>query len=100
VALFDKWAFVEKHIDQEQWYIKLTGGMFDGIVYKYTDVKMHPDDESISFDYVVEDCDNDPTGTDDFNQAVGDILKHVIFDAIDARDYAIGEDGRDTNNTI
>ena len=97
--LFDTWAFVEKDIDQEHWFIKLKGGKYNGIVYRYTNIKLIPDSESISFDYdIVEHYDNDPTGKVDFNIATGDILKAVLDDAFKEKDYVIG-DKRDTNNS-
>lgn len=100
MALYDKWAFVEKGIDQEHWFIQLTGGDYDGVVYRYTDVKLLPDSESISFDYeIVEYLDEDPKGQVEFNEAVGEILKHVLHDAMAAKDYVIGENERSISNS-
>ena len=88
-ALFDKWSFVEKDLDQDSWYIRLTGGKFHGVVYKYERIKLDPDTESINFDYEIEDYQNieDPHGTDDFNIAAGKILRSVLDDAFERKDF-------------
>jgi hypothetical protein len=92
MALYDKWAFVEKDLDQKHWFIKLTGGDYGGVIYRYTDVKLLPDSESISFDYeIVEHYGDDPKGQVEFNTAVGDILKCVLHDAMEAQDYVLGK---------
>lgn len=98
---YDKWSFVEKDLDQEQWFIKLEGGLYHGVVYSYDAIKLNEDNESISFDYdVVDYLDEDPHGTPRFNECVGEILKLVLDDAMKAGDYVIGKkDERSTNNT-
>jgi hypothetical protein len=97
--LYDAWSFVEKDLDQDQWYVGLTGGKYDGVVYNYEDIKMLPDEETLTFDYtVIEFCDDDPEGKPEFNGVVGEILTLVLEDAIQAKDYVIG-DKRNTDNT-
>ena len=97
--LYESWSFVEKDLDQDQWYIRLVGGKYDGVVYTYDSIKLLPDDESLSFDYyVIEFYDDDPHGKPEFNRVVGDILKLVLEDAMKTKDYVIGE--RDTNDTV
>jgi hypothetical protein len=97
---YDKWTFVEKDLDQDQWYIKLDGGLYHGVVYSYDGIKLNESDESISFDYeVVDYLDEDPHGTQRFNNCVGEILKLVLDDAMEAGDYVIGDkSGRSPNN--
>jgi hypothetical protein len=100
--LYDKWSFVEKDLDQEHWYIKLEGGLYHGVVYKYEAIKLNESTESVDFDYNVEDwVDEDPHGTPKFNKMVGEILKLVLDDAVKAGDYIIGDksEQRSTDNT-
>lgn len=96
-----KWSFVEKDLDQDQWYIKLEGGFYSGVVYSYDSIKLNEDDESISFDYdVVDYLDDDPHGSIRFNKCIGEILKLVLEDAMKAGDYVIGDkDERSPDNS-
>ena len=100
--LYDSWSFVEKDLDQDQWYIKINGGKYHGVVYNYDAIKLLPDDESLSFDYdIIDFLDEDPYGHPEFNGVVGEILKLVLDDAMEANDYVIGKkDERNTDNTI
>lgn len=94
--LFDKWSFVEKDFDQTDWYIKLTGGKFDGVIYKYERIKLDTDNESINFDYEISEYPNDnPQGTDEFNSAAGVILRSVLEDAFERQDYVLGDKPKD-----
>lgn len=90
--LYDKWSFVEKDSDQEHWFIKLSGGKYHGVVYKYDKIQLIDETESINFDYEVVDwLDNNPEGVNEFNELVGNILKHVLEDALKHDDYIVGE---------
>ncbi|MBI33558.1 MAG: hypothetical protein CMD98_06800 [Gammaproteobacteria bacterium] len=95
---FVSWSFVERDLDQDQWYIRLDGGKYSGVVFNYTSIKLLPEDESMSFDYDVKDwLEEDPHGTPEFNKVVGNILKHVLDDAMDKQDFVLGE--RDINDS-
>jgi len=100
--LYDKWSFVEKDLDQDQWYVKLTGGKYHGVVYNYNSIKANETTESIDFDYEVVDwLDDNPHGEPEFNQVAGDILQLVLKDAMEAGDYVLGDkdESRSTDNT-
>jgi|TARA_B100001079_G_C16003673_1_gene337185 hypothetical protein len=89
---YKKWSFVEKDLDQDQWYIRLDGGKYHGVVFNYTSIKMITEDETLTFDYEIRDYyDDDPHGKPEFNAVVGEILKYVLEDAIDKKDFVIGE---------
>lgn len=88
---FDKWSFVEKDMDQDHWYVKLEGGKYHGVVYKYEAIKLNETTESINFDYEIEDyLDDDPHGHHDFNVAAGEILRSILDDAMEKEDYVVG----------
>ena len=90
--LYNKWSFVEKDIDQEHWFIKLEGGKYHGVVFKYSSIKLNETTESIDFDYEVTDwLDEDPTGVQEFNEMLGELLKLVLDDAFAAGDFVIGD---------
>lgn len=89
---FDTWAFVEKNLDQDHWYIRLTGGKYHGVVYHYDTIRLNEETESINFDYdVIDYLDEDPHGDPEFNVALGDILKVILDDAMQAGDYVLGD---------
>ncbi len=98
---YDKWSFVEKDMDQKHWFIKLEGGKYHGVVFKYDAIRLNETTESINFDYEVVDwLDDDPHGTDRFNKVTGDLLKLVLDDAFEHGDYIIGDKGeRSPNNS-
>jgi hypothetical protein len=90
-AAFDKWSFVEKDIDQEHWFVRLTGGKYHGVVYKYESIKLNDTTQSIDFDYeVIDYLGDDPHGEVAFNKATGDILRSILDDAMDKNDYVLG----------
>lgn len=89
--LYDSWSFVEKDLDQKHWFIKLEGGKYHGVVYKYESIKLNDSNESIDFDYEISDwLDEDPTGIHEFNMIAGEVLKLVLDDAFEAGDFVIG----------
>ena len=89
---FRKWSFVDQHgRDDDHWYIRLDGGEYHGVIYRYIDVKLNETTESINFDYeIVEYPTNNPHGMPAFNLALGDILKSILDDAMEKQDYILG----------
>ena len=48
---FKKWSFVDKNdLDNEHWYVRLEGGEFHGVIYRYMEIKLNETTESINFD--------------------------------------------------
>ena len=36
---FEKWSFVDRNdLDTEHWYVRLEGGEYREVIYRYTDV--------------------------------------------------------------
>ena len=89
---FKKWSFVDKNdLDNEHWYVRLDGGEYHGVIYRYTDVKLNDTTKSINFDYEIVDYPmDDPHGDPKFNAALGDILKSILDDAFEKQDYVLG----------
>jgi len=89
---FKKWSFVDQHgRDDEHWYVRLDGGTYTGIVYRYLNVKLNETTKSINFDYeIVEYPMDNPHGDPRFNEAAGDILKSILDDAFEKQDYVLG----------
>jgi hypothetical protein len=88
---FKEWSFVEKGFDQEHWYVKLTGGRYHGVVFKYEHIRLNETTESIDYDYeVVDYMDDDPHGEDEFNNATGLILRSILDDAMEQQDFVVG----------
>ena len=89
---FRKWSFVDQlGRDDEHWYIRLEGGDFNGVIYRYESIKLNETNQSINFDYEIVDYPMDnPHGKLEFNQAAGDILKSILDDAMEKKDYILG----------
>ena len=90
---FKKWTFVDKNdLDNERWYVRLEGGTFHDVIYRYMDVKLNETTQSINFDYEIVDYPfEDPHGDTKFNEAAGDILKSILDDAMAKQDYVLGK---------
>ena len=90
---FKKWTFVDKNdLDNEHWYVRLEGGIFHDVIYRYMDVKLNETTQSINFDYEIVDYPfEDPHGDTKFNEAAGDILKSILDDAMAKQDYVLGK---------
>jgi|GEM_PF-1660160 hypothetical protein len=90
---FNKWTFVDKNdLDNEHWYVRLEGGTFHNVIYRYMDVKLNETTQSINFDYEIVDYPfEDPHGDTKFNEAAGDILKSILDDAMAKQDYVLGK---------
>ena len=90
---FNRWTFVDQHgRDDDHWYIRLDGGEFHGVIYRYESIKLNEETESINFDYEIVDYPTmeDPHGKPQFNKAVGDILKSILDDAMEKQDFILG----------
>ena len=93
VIPFNKWTFVDQHgRDDNHWYIRLEGGVYHDVIYRYMKVSLNMDEESINFDYEVVDypMENTPHGDELFTAAAGEILKSIMDDATLDQDYKIG----------
>ena len=76
----------------EHWYVRLEGGKFHGVIYRYMEIKLNETTQSINFDYEVVDYPgDDPHGETEFNEAAGDILKSILDDAMAKQDYVLGK---------
>ena len=90
---FKKWTFVDKNdLDNENWYVRLEGGKFHDVIYRYMEIKLNETTQSINFDYEIVDYPgDDPHGETEFNETAGDILKSILDDAMAKQDYVLGK---------
>ena len=90
---FKKWTFVDKNdLDNEHLYVRLEGGKFHDVIYRYMEIKLNETTKSINFDYEIVDYPfDDPHGEPEFNEAAGDILKSILDDAMAKQDYVLGK---------
>ena len=89
---FRSWKFVDQYgRDDDHWYVRLDGGEYHNVIYRYTDIKLNDTTESINFDYeIVEYPTINPHGMPAFNLALGDILKSILDDAMEKQDFILG----------
>jgi|TARA_B110000263_G_C15130812_1_gene428746 hypothetical protein len=89
---FEKWSFVDRNdLDTEHWYIRLEGGEYNEVIYRYLDVKLNDTTKSINFDYeIVEFPMETPHGDPQFNEAAGNILQSILADTMEKQDFVLG----------
>ena len=77
---FEKWSFVDRNdLDTEHWYVRLEGGEYHDVIYRYMDVKLNDTTKSINFDYEIVDYPMEtPHGHPQFNEAAGNILQSIL----------------------
>ena len=104
----DSYTFVEKKGD-EDWYVKIKDGEFKGLVYKYGRIEVaedHGEDTArLKFQFHIETIPSDLEITKEelnedftFLNTIGDILTHIIEDAMDSGKYKIGKDDKPTDS--
>jgi|TARA_B110000908_G_C10045160_1_gene353675 hypothetical protein len=90
---FQKWSFVDKQdLDTDHWYVRLDGGKYHNVIFRFMKVSLNMDAQQIDFDYEVVEYPmaDDPHGEPQFTEAAGDILKSILDDAALQQDYIIG----------
>ena len=89
---FEKWSFVDRNdLDTEHWYVRLEGGEYHDVIYRYMDVKLNDTTKSINFDYEIVDYPMEtPHGHPQFNEAVGNILQSILADTMEKQDFVLG----------
>jgi hypothetical protein len=100
---FNKWSFVDRNdLDTQHWYIRLTGGKYHDVIYRYLKISLNMDAQSINFDYEVIEypTTDNPHGEPQFTDAVGDILKSILDDATLQQDYVIGPKEKKDEDTL
>ena len=104
----DSYTFVEKKGD-EDWHVKIKDGEFKGIVYKYGRIEVAEDHDEetarLKFQFHIEKIPTELEMTveelnEDFTflNTIGDILTHIIEDAMDSGKYKIGNDDKPTDS--
>ena len=83
----DKYETLES-VKHGTFIIRLTGGQFDGIEFRYGRVAFDTNDEgTLNFDYFVEKDEYNDLADDDvkksFHQYIGDILVEMIQSSLD-----------------
>lgn len=103
----DDYTFADNGFN-EMWAIRLKN-MYEGVVYCYGKVSAKLDEvagngdglATLSFQYqVLDEADfdkDDLEKSEDFNNYIGDVLKHIIEDSFATNNYRIG-DGDDSDN--
>ena len=89
---FEKWSFVDRNdLDTEHWYVRLEGGEYHDVIYRYMDVKLNYTTKSINFDYEIVDYPMEtPHGHPQFNEAAGNILQSILADTMEKQDFVLG----------
>jgi hypothetical protein len=100
------YAFVE-HKGDEDWYVKLKEGDYKDIIYKYGKIGFQEEGDEArlrfqfkvaklppDFDMTEEDLNQDET----FLNHLGDVLTHILEDAMDSGQYKLGQNDKPTDS--
>ena len=98
----DDYTFMENSMS-ENWAVHIKTGAWEGVQYAYGKIGLreHADTQdgaTLQFNYAILDaCDFDESVLKcdpDFNNHIGDILSHILTDALENNKFRIGKDER------
>ena len=97
----DDYTFMENPLS-DNWAVHIKTGQWEGVQYAYGKIGLreHPDQQgaTLQFNYAILDaCDfeEDVLKCDiDFNNHIGDILSHILDDAIQNDKFRLGNNER------
>ena len=97
------YQFVEKDPNETSYVKLVANNEWNGTVFQYGNLKVHVDEETdqaqLQFSYTIIESPlhvymlNEDAG---FKNYIGQVLEHIITDALDNGDYKIGS--KDSNN--
>jgi hypothetical protein len=105
----NSYTFVENATEQDSWHVKIKEGDYAGIIYQYGRIQVKEDFDTesakLQFQFNIkkipdelgmesEDLLEDET----FMNLLGDILTHIIEDAMDNGNYKIGNNDKSTDS--
>jgi hypothetical protein len=104
----NSYTFVE-HKGDEDWYVKIKEGDFKDIVYKYGRIEVVEDKEEdsarLKFQFKIAKIPEELQMNEEelqedveFLNLLGDILSHVIEDAMESGKYKLGNDDKPTDS--
>jgi hypothetical protein len=102
----DSYTFVE-HKGEELWYVKIKEGDYKDVIYKYGRIEVLEvgDHAKLKFEFKVEKWPDELDMTEeDFNEdatfmnILGDILIHILEDAMETGKYKLGNDDKPTDS--
>jgi DNA-directed RNA polymerase specialized sigma subunit len=104
----NSYTFVEKK-SSEDWHVKIKEGEFKGIVYRYGRIEVAEDKSEdtarLKFNFAIEEIPKELEMSKEelqedlsFLNTLGNILTHIIEDAMDSGKYKIGNDDKSTDS--
>lgn len=104
----DSYTFVEKN-GSEDWHVKIKEGDYKDVIYRYGRIEVVEDNNEdtarLKFQFDIEKIPSDLSMTkqelnedSDFLNTLGNILTHIIEDAMDSGKYKIGNDDKPTDS--
>lgn len=97
----DDYTFMENPMS-ENWAIHIKNGQWEGVQYAYGKIGLRENPNAngatLQFNYAILDAgefdENVLKYSSDFNNHVGDILSHILTDALENDKFRIGNDER------
>ena len=107
---YDTYSFVESATSNDEWHVKIKQGDYAGIVYKYGRIDIvepivEGEDARLKFQFKTATIpeslglsEDDLTTDEVFMNFLGDILVHIIEDAMNSGKFKIGNDDKPTDS--
>lgn len=104
----DSYTFVEKP-GSDDWHVKIKDGDYKDIIYRYGRIEVAEDEVEetarLKFNFAIDKIPSELGMTADelnedveFLNTLGNILTHIIEDAMDSGKYKIGKDDKSTDS--
>lgn len=101
------YTFVQRKEADDFWHVQLKSGDYSGIVYRYGRIEVQEtsdDNATLKFNYIVESIPDDLGMDQDdlkhdatFMNHLGDVLTHILEDAMESGQYKLGENDQSTD---
>ena len=104
----DSYTFIE-HTNDTNWYVKIKAGDYKDIIFKYGAIEIKEDAEldsaKLKFHFNISKIPEELSLTNedlqedaDFMNLLGDILSHILEDAMDSGKYKLGKNDKSTDS--
>lgn len=100
----DSFKLIESSNDQDSWLVHILEEPYLGVKFKFGVMSVDVKDEGLEteegilhFDYNVEENSEVITNITEFEQYIGQILHHILTQALDNEEYRIGSKSTDDN---
>lgn len=102
----ESYSFVTRDEEDENWYVQLKEGPYQGVVYRYGKIQVKErdyDEAQLQFQYAIIDCPDhlersELQQDETFMNYLGDVLTHIIEDSFTNNKFKLGDNDQSANS--